>query len=65
MTQIANTPTGSFTQSSSQKKRKSSFSNKNKKDAKAKQLSPKVANPPVIGLDQMLSSGFISQVQNY
>lgn len=50
MTQIT-TPTGSFTQNSSHKKRKSSFSNKNKKDAKTTQLSPKVPNPPGIGLD--------------
>ena len=59
MTQIT-TPTGSFTQSSSQKKRKSSFSNKNKKDAKSSQLSPKVTNPQGIGLDQVLSNGVIS-----
>jgi len=58
------TPTGSQTQASSQKKRKSSVSNKPK--SKERQFSPRGAQGSVgLALDHIVNSGILNQMQNF
>jgi hypothetical protein len=59
------TPTAAFSQSPPDKKRRSSFSNKNKKAATGSQnqMSPKnITNNPaaMLGLEQVLNAGFVN-----